>query len=33
MGVLIGGTFALVCWGVRMPADFGFGWFSTMPWH
>lgn len=31
--LVIGGTFTLLYWGVRVPANLGFGWFPTMPWH
>jgi hypothetical protein len=33
VALLIGGTFTFVYWGIRAPANFGFGWFPTMPWH
>lgn len=33
VALLIGGTFTFVYWGVRAPANLGFGWFPTMPWH
>lgn len=31
--LLIGGTFTVAYWVVRVPARLGFGWFPTVPWH
>ena len=31
--LLIGGAFTFFYWGVRAPANFGYGWFPHMPWH
>ena len=31
--LLIGGTFTLAYWGIRVPAHLGYGWFPSMPWH
>jgi hypothetical protein len=31
--LLIGGAFTFFYWGVRGPANFGYGWFPHMPWH
>jgi hypothetical protein len=33
VALLIGGTFMVVYWGIRLPARFGYGWFPVMPWH
>lgn len=33
VALLVAGTFTLVYWGVRVPANFGIGWFPKMPWH
>jgi hypothetical protein len=33
MAWLVGGSFTLVYWVVRLPAVFGIGWFPTMPWN
>ncbi|HEY2576799.1 MAG TPA: hypothetical protein VGI74_10875 [Streptosporangiaceae bacterium] len=30
--LLIGGAFTFFYWGVRAPANFGYGWFPHMPW-
>lgn len=30
--LLIGGTFLIVYWGLRLPAYFHYGWFPKMPW-
>jgi hypothetical protein len=31
--LLVGGTFTVVYWAVRVPANLGVGWFPAMPWH
>lgn len=31
--LLIGGSFTFFYWGVKLPANFGYGWFPHMPWH
>lgn len=31
--LLTGGTFTFAYWCPRVPANFGFGWFPTVPWH
>ncbi len=31
--LLIGGAFTFFYWGIRVPANFGYGWFPHMPWH
>lgn len=31
--LLIGGAFTFIYWGVRAPANFGYGWFPHMPWN
>jgi hypothetical protein len=31
--LLVGGTFTFLYWAVRVPANFGFGWFPGAPWH
>jgi hypothetical protein len=32
LALLIGGSFMVFYWGVRLPARFGYGWFPAMPW-
>jgi hypothetical protein len=27
------GVFTIVYWDLRLPANFGYGWFPTMPYH
>jgi hypothetical protein len=31
--LLIGGAFTFFYWGVRVPANLGYGWFPHMPWR
>jgi hypothetical protein len=31
--LLVGGAFTFVYWAVRLPANFGYGWFPTAPWN
>jgi hypothetical protein len=31
--LLVGGSFMLFYWGVRLPARFDYGWFPVMPWR
>ncbi|HLX48648.1 MAG TPA: hypothetical protein VKS82_09975 [Streptosporangiaceae bacterium] len=31
--LLIGGAFTFFYWGVKVPANFGYGWWPHMPWH
>jgi hypothetical protein len=31
--LLIGGAFTFFYWGVKLAANFGYGWFPSMPWH
>jgi hypothetical protein len=33
VALLIGGAFTFFYWGVRLPANLGYGWFPHMPWH
>lgn len=32
VALIIGGSFFLFYWGVRLPARFGIGWWPTVPW-
>jgi hypothetical protein len=32
-GLLIGGAFMVFYWGVRLPAQFDYGWFPQMPYN
>jgi hypothetical protein len=31
--LLVGGTFTVAYWCLRVPSHFGFLWFPTVPWH
>jgi hypothetical protein len=33
VALLVGGAFTFIYWGVRLPANLGYGWFPHMPWH
>jgi hypothetical protein len=30
--LIVGGAFLIFYWGVRLPANFAYGWFPHMPW-
>lgn len=32
VALLVGGTFFVTYWGLRVPAAFGIGWWPTVPW-
>jgi hypothetical protein len=31
--LLVGGAFTFFYWAVRLPANYGYGWFPTAPWN